>query len=182
MTGRVRWTLPCVVMLWLSAVWVAVLPIPYVGTLLGLAFGVLSWVLIVTAVILLGLVGRRRWLTLSTTGLTVALAAVLLNWSSVAPEAWFRTHRALFDQAVATFEPDDSYYGAELPVALRPLSANGRVRSDADGLFFPQWLGMPDDAGGYFYAPDSSPEGADMFGFSCRDPIDLGHGWWVCGM
>ena len=180
--SRVRWTLPCVVLLWFVAAAATTLPITPVGSLFGLAFGILSWIAIVATVVALGVVGGHRWLTLTTTALTLVLAAVLLNWSSAAPQAWFRAHRALYDHVARTFEPDTSYYGSELPVWLRPLTANGRVRRDESGLFFPQWLGFPDNAGGYFYAPDRAPEGADMLGAICHGPEDLGGGWWVCGM
>jgi hypothetical protein len=113
---------------------------------------------------------------------TVLLAVPLYNWSAAAPTAYFEVHRTLYERAVRTAQTDDSYYGAGLPVALRPLSAKGGVRADDGMLFFPQWFGMPDDAGGYFWSPEQSPVGADMFGTTCQDPVDLGEGWWSCGM
>lgn len=179
---RLRWTLPGVLALWAAAIGLALLPIPFVGSLVGLAFGVASWIAIVALVVVLGLVGRNRWVTLSTLVATFVLAAVLLNWSSAAPAAYFQSHRALFEHAASTLEPDDTYQGAELPLHLRTLSASGRVRSDESGYFFPQWFGFPDNAGGYFYAPENSPKGSEMYGAICQDPDDLGDGWWACGM
>ena len=51
-----------------------------------------------------------------------------------------------------------------------------------DGRFFPQWIGIPDDAGGYIYSPSGSPAQADMYGMICSNPVDLGDGWWTCGL
>jgi hypothetical protein len=148
-----------------------------------MALAACGWLLVLGLVVVLGLMSRRRWLAVTGGAVTVLLAVPLLNWSSAAPSAYFATHRALYDRAVASTATDGSYYGARLPLALRPLSARGRVRATDDGmLFFPQWLGIPDDAGGYFWSPDRSPEGADMFGMSCQDPQDLGGGWWACGL
>lgn len=168
--------------MWTAAVLATTLPLPFVGTWIGLVCSVLSWSVILAAVVVLGVVGGRRWVTGMTTAVTLVLAAGLLNWSAAAPAAWFDSHRGLYERAARDLETADGYYGAELPLRWRPLSANGRVRSDEAGLFFPQWLGIPDDAGGYFYAPDRSPQGADMFGTTCRSPEDLGGGWWSCGM
>jgi hypothetical protein len=81
-----------------------------------------------------------------------------------------------------TFYGEDGFDHVRLPLLLLSLSADGRVRRDADGLFFPQWFGPIDNAGGYFYSPGRAPEGADMHGTICQDPADLGGGWWVCGM
>ena len=50
-----------------------------------------------------------------------------------------------------------------------------------EGLFFPQWVGVPDDAGGYVYSP-VSPEGADLYGPPCHQPHRLGGGWWTCNL
>jgi hypothetical protein len=180
--ARLGWALAGVAVLWAAAFGLTLLPLPWVGARVGLALALVSWSCILLVVVLLGRLSRRRWVTVTSTALTVVLAAVLLNWSSVASAAWFETRRALFDHAARTVETDDSYYGVELPVLLRPLSASGRVRRDESGLFFPQWLGIPDDAGGYFYAPGRAPEGAEMYGTLCLDPSDLGGGWWVCGM
>ena len=49
-------------------------------------------------------------------------------------------------------------------------------------MFFPQWMGIPDDAGGYIWSPGASPEGVDLYGMLCQAPVNLGDGWWMCGM
>jgi len=95
--------------------------------------------------------------------------------------AWFTVHRPLFDLALET-DPGTDYYGNELPAPLRFLTADGRVSNDNGNIFFAQWLGIPDDAGGYIYNPGQSPEGADLYGLFCQDPVDLGGGWWMCGL
>jgi hypothetical protein len=42
-----------------------------------------------------------------------------------------------------------------------------------DGSFFiPRWTGVPDDAGGYWHSA-SSPEGRDMYGLGCTEPLVL---------
>jgi hypothetical protein len=49
-------------------------------------------------------------------------------------------------------------------------------------LFIPLWTSIPDDAGGLLYSPDRSPEGFDMLGMQCEDPVPFEDGWWSCGM
>ncbi|MDO9456926.1 hypothetical protein [Nocardioides sp.] len=181
-TLRLAWALAGTVLVWALAIVTVLLPLPFVGTYVGLAASVVSWFCLVSAGFVLGLVGGRRWVTATTTGLTVVLAAGLLNWCSVAPEAWFDSHRSLYEQAVEDLEPDNSYDGALLPMLWRPLSVTGRVQARGSMLFFPQWQGIPDDAGGYFHAPDGSPAGTDMSGMICQDPVALGDDWWMCGM
>lgn len=120
----------------------------------------------------------------------IVVATVLVNpmWR-MAPRTWFLVHRPLFDLALAT-EPGDDYYGTKLPLPLQFLTVDGRVSSPladdgpSDGVirFFPQWIGIPDDAGGYLYSPNGSPAGVDLYGMFCSDPVDLGGGWWMCGM
>jgi hypothetical protein len=132
--------------------------------------------------VLLGATAGSRAVTVVATTATLLLAATLLNWNSVAPGTWFRTHRWLYDHAAATAAPGDSYYGSALPFHLQPLSVDGRVSAQGSALFFPQWIGFPDDAGGYFYSPYESPYGFDMYGSLCETPTSLGEGWWMCGM
>lgn len=116
------------------------------------------------------------------------IAAVLLvtatvgAWWQLAPRAWFTTHRALYAQALST-DPGPDYYGNALPLPLRFLSVGGKVSAGPDGArFFPQWIGTPDDAGGYWHSPARSPAGNDMYGMICTDPVPLGDDWWMCGM
>ncbi|QCX28815.1 hypothetical protein [Nocardioides jishulii] len=90
---------------------------------------------------------------------------------------WAQTHCCL-----------DAYYGDALPDSLDHLTANGLVAKEDDptgepeAFFFVQWFGIPDDAGGYWWSPRASPSGQDMFGMACLKPVDLGGGWWMCGM
>lgn len=70
----------------------------------------------------------------------------------------------------------------ELPRDLAAFTAGGLASCRDATVFLPQWSGTPDDAGGYWYSPNESPEGFDMWGMVCRGPEDLGDGWWKCGM
>jgi hypothetical protein len=146
------------------------------ATVLGYWIG---FVMVIVAVI-----GRRRWAALLTLVPVVVVLTVLVNpgWI-VAPRTWFMMHRPLFDAALET-DPGAEYYGTKLPLPLRFLTADGRVSDeDQDGsLFFVQWFGIPDDAGGYIFSPGKSPEGKPLYGLWCKDPVDLGDGWWMCGL
>lgn len=55
-------------------------------------------------------------------------------------------------------------------------------RPAAPLIFFPQWYGLIDDAGGFIFSPSGAPEGMNMAGMICDRPVDLGEGWWMCGM
>jgi hypothetical protein len=179
--GRIWAALGAMVVLWLVAIaftWSGFLS----GLPLAIALSAAAWVGLASLVAVLGwLGGGRWWLGVGGAVITVLLAVPLDNWSVFAPGAYFEMRRPLFDRAVRTTELDDTYYGAKLPLALRTLSADGRVSRQGDLLFFPQWLGIPDDAGGYFYG-EGSPAGVDMYGMTCVDPVDLGDDWWMCGM
>lgn len=154
----------------------------FVGSPFGMVVAGVAWLAVLAGVATLGVLSGRRWLAVSAPVVTVVLAAATVNWSVVAPATYFELHRPLYDHAVANAHPDDSFYGADLPVALRPLAAQGRVARVDGMLFFPQWIGIPDDAGGYWWSPDRSPAGADMFGMACVHPEPLGGGWWACGL
>ncbi|MBF0688990.1 MAG: hypothetical protein IR158_14640 [Cellulomonas sp.] len=58
----------------------------------------------------------------------------------------------------------------------------GTVDVGDDHVFFPQWTGIPDDAGGFFHMRSGSPAGLDMRGWTCADPVHLDGDWWACGM
>lgn len=145
-------------------------------TVLGYWFG---FVAVIVAVI-----GGRRWTELVTLVPVVVALSLLVNpgWI-VAPKTWFKMHRPLFNMALET-DPGHEYYGNKLPLPLRFLTADGNVSDeDQDGSrFFAQWFGIPDDAGGYIYSPGKSPEGKPLYGLWCKDPVDLGDGWWMCGL
>lgn len=134
------------------------------------------------AAVIVGLVaGRRRTLLLTLVPMMVVVTAMVNPAWQVAPRTWFAMHRPLFDMALAT-EPGNLYYGNALPLPLRFLSVEGRVSDQEGRRFFPQWIGIPDDAGGYLYDPVQSPSGVDLYGMLCGNPVDLGDGWWMCGM
>ncbi|MFT3661800.1 MAG: hypothetical protein QM809_10475 [Gordonia sp. (in: high G+C Gram-positive bacteria)] len=157
---------------------------------LDLAVVSLMWLCAVAGLVCLVVgavrLGRR---SRGRTAAAAALIAVVLlittvvgAWWPLSPRTWFATHRALYRQALST-DPGHDYYGAPLPAHLRFLSAGGRVSGDRDSArFFPQWIGVPDDAGGYWHSPAGSPAGYDMYGLRCRDPIALGDDWWMCGL
>lgn len=151
----------------------------------------LSWVVLLVAAVGLAWWTWRRVVAVLCAGV---LVAVLAAWAlqptaprlgiAIDHRAWFEDHRDDFDRAAAGL-PDEcceAYYGDALPDDLRHLTVNGRVSKLGDDLFFPQWIALVDDAGGYWYSPDDSPEGHDMYGMICEDPTDLGDGWWSCGM
>ncbi|KAB2811886.1 hypothetical protein F9L07_08585 [Pimelobacter simplex] len=98
-------------------------------------------------------------------------------------EAWFEAHRADFVTAASRGSGVDAATGSRLPDDLRYLSIDGRVsRTDGNALFFAQWTAIPDDAGGFWFSPERPPSDFDMYGMLCTNPVDLGDGWWSCGM
>jgi len=155
--------------------------LPTRGSWVDLDFGVraLMWLTLLTLTI------RAAWRSgHNGVRVMVPLAGVLVvttffNWVQVSPRWWFATHRPFYALA-RHHEPADG--GSSLPIPLRGLTADGDSTPAEQGIFFPQWFGVPDDAGGYFWSPDASPKGEDMAGMLCRSPIDLGGGWWMCGM
>jgi hypothetical protein len=139
------------------------------------------------AVTVLAVVKLRPGVAAAMVPMILATALVSPGYR-VFPRAYFTLHRPLFEIARQT-PPGADYYGNPLPLPLRFLSANGNVsrvigdgRDVSDIRFLPQWIGIPDDAGGYLYSPDGSPAGVDMYGMVCREPVDLGGDWWMCGL
>lgn len=184
-----------IVLLWLVGIGSALMPIPLLsGSIISLTFSVVLWASIIAATVVVGLLLANRWIAAIGGIGSVLLCALLLNWVAVAPEAWFDVHRSQFE-AAAQIDPlpaADDYYGELLPLHQRWLTVDGRVSAgrcfpdsctDPEGaLFFAQWAGFPDDAGGYIYLPTGRPEGIDMWSMACTEPTDLGGGWWMCGM
>lgn len=123
--------------------------------------------------------GRRwlGWVLVPMVAGVVVLAAPY--WS--APKVWFALHRPLYDAALAV-QPETGYYGSRLPAHLSVLSVNGSSSVAGGVRFFPQWVGTPDDAGGFLYSPAGPPVGFDMYGAACGAPVELGGGWWMCGL
>jgi hypothetical protein len=155
-----------------ESLWILdLLVIPFMALLYAFGFGA-----VVVAIVL-----ARRWaLAPVAAGLVVLTVLVNPMWR-LAPRTWFMVHRPLFNMALET-DPGREYIGNELPPTLQFLTADGRVSEGNGNRFFAQWFGIPDDAGGYIYNPRQSPKGADLFGSMCIDPVDLGGGWWMCGL
>ncbi|MGX1805835.1 hypothetical protein ACWIGI_08975 [Nocardia sp. NPDC055321] len=86
------------------------------------------------------------------------------------------------------FRDTRGYYGDLLPPHLASLSitgqVSGRVCQDQRLYFIPQWVGIPDDAGGYLYIPGTldrnRPCMVDLYGRSVdvNDARAIGEGWW----
>jgi hypothetical protein len=142
------------------------------------------------AVVAVALLKRERRVVAAVAIGAPAFAMLVVNSGHrIAPRTWFLLHRPLFEIA-RHVEPGGEYYGNPLPPQLRFLSANGNVSlASAERIgdrpeirFFPQWVGIPDDAGGYLYSPEGSPAGLDLYGRICTAPDDLGDGWWMCGL
>ena len=96
----------------------------------------------------------------------------------------FTENRADVEDAVEWIDSHASSYEyhLELPPEYRRLAADGFVAVQGTTVFFPMWLGIPDDAGGYVYAPDGDPYGIDLHGSTCQNIKDLGDDWWSCSM
>ena len=145
-------------------------------------------VAIVLTAMLIQRLARRGWLT-AVTCIPLLMAG---SWVSATPYPGaaiaFEVWRPLFLQARDVMEPTaltvDSYYGPDLPDDLALLSSTGFVSIREGGsIFFSQWSGIPDDAGGYWYLPgDGSPDGWDMWGMTCAQPLSIEHHWWSCGI
>jgi hypothetical protein len=83
---------------------------------------------------------------------------------------------------VVAEDKDMSMY-VSLPASLAWTSADGNVSPSPGGVvFIPMWVGWRENAGGYIYSPAWKPQGYDMWGMPCLEPLDLGDGWWACGM
>lgn len=151
------------------------------------------WAIILLASAALGWPIARRVGVVGASVVAVALAVSWWSWSEQSPREWFREHQGSYEEAVQIPMTTDAYYGQELPSELSLLTVDGRMseqclgrcQASADRImvrFFPMWEGTPDDAGGFLYSPEVSPSGADMYGMPCEAPVDLGAGWWMCGM
>lgn len=164
---------------WVVVVAFEVLRLPTLGSFYLLDLLVRGWLWAGVAFFTARLAWRAGW----TRGVSVTVLVVLaviagFNWSVLAPRAWFETHRALYDLTTNDAMGGD-YYGTSLGW-LRPLTASGNASRTETDLFYPQWIGIPDDAGGYLWSPSASPAGVDLYGTICVDPVDLGGGWWLC--
>lgn len=101
------------------------------------------------------------------------------------PQAWFEEHRAGFEEAASWARGRccvDQLSGVTLPVHLRHLSDDEKVYVGEGRVFFPQWFGIPDDAGGFWHSADGEPGPMESFGTPCTVPERLGDGWSSCGL
>lgn len=178
---RLRVTAAVLVVAWMVVAVVEVSRLPTFGSfgLLDLVVRGALWAGVGFATI--NVAWREGWRRgAPTAGLVVLAVLAGYNWSMLAPQAYFKTHRPLYEQAMGV-TIGRAYYGSSLGW-YRPLTTNGKASRTPTGMFFPQWIGNPDDAGGYLWSPLESPRGVDLYGARCLHPVDLGDGWWMCGM
>lgn len=116
--------------------------------------------------------------------LALVLAVYLLEGPPYyGPRVTFDVIRPELEQAlVLVGDVPTGYPGEQLPSRYQALTHHGRVQVSGSYVFFPQWAGIPDDAGGFFHSTSGSPEGQDMWGMTCEAPLRLDDAWWSCGM
>jgi hypothetical protein len=120
--------------------------------------------------------------------LAVVAAGVVAAGPGYGTRAAFEVHRPAYEAVVAQL--DDVPVGTAdgygryvpLPEGYEPLTVRGTVDVGERHVFFPQWTGIRDDAGGYFHVRSGSPAGLVMRGWTCADPVHLDGDWWACGM
>ena len=169
---------------WLFAIAVEWSRLPTQGGWVDLDFlaRALMWLTLLTLTVRAAWRSGRTWLRVTVPLAGVLVVATVFNWVQVSPRWWFATHRPFYELA-RHHDPGNGSTGDSLAWPLRGLTANGNAsKTDGGATFFPQWFGIPDDAGGYFWSPGESPAGEDMAGMLCQRPVDLGGGWWMCGM
>jgi hypothetical protein len=98
----------------------------------------------------------------------------------------FADERDRFDEAAdyvrASARGSSDFYLVDLTTEYADLSAHAYAEVQGDAVFFPQWLEPDSGGGGFMRLTAGSPEGVDMHGQACTGPVDLGDGWWACGM
>ncbi|GIG35853.1 hypothetical protein [Cellulomonas pakistanensis] len=129
---------------------------------------------------------RRWWVRTPLVALGVLAALTAPMTPDVGTQVLFASMRPQLD-AIAELVRDRgvswSGYDDELPPRLASVSAHGLVAARGDGsVFVPQWAGIPDDAGGFWFTPGTTPEGRDMWGEICTQPVRLDGDWWACAM
>lgn len=167
--GLLLW-IPVVAWWWQrTQLWLLDLIVIPLGILIGsLALGM----------VVIGLLrGRHVLLACVLVPLLLASFAVTGPYASQRPQLWMWIHRPMYTAALS-HDPGTDYYGSTLPPNLRVLAVDGRSSAKDGVRFFPQWIGIPDDAHGFLYSPGRAPVGFDMYGLECREPRDLGDGWW----
>lgn len=150
---------------------------------LAFALGVVGWVL--AAASLHTTRTRWWWRVTSDVGCLAALVAVVAG-PTMSTMTRFEILRPGLEKVASwdvVAEGKDTSMYVHLPLVLTWTASRGMVTpSDGGVVFIPMWSGWRENAGGYWYSPDHSPEYGDMWGNPCLDPIDLGDGWWACGM
>ncbi|MEH0970749.1 hypothetical protein V6U77_06380 [Micromonospora sp. CPCC 205546] len=180
---------------WLGVAWVELADLSNASLLLFVIppFELAVWLIALTLTVRVASRCPARAAATLTTAVLLAGACVwFTNWGVFHPASYWASHRWAFD-AVADRAQEGrvgtsrEYYGQRLPAHLRDLSTNGRaaVVGHQDGkpvVFLPQWIGIPDDAGGYVHldAPPRPDLVVDLFGAPVRvaGGQHLGDGWW----
>jgi len=147
------------------------------------ALGVVGWVL--GAESLRAANSRWWWRVAANVGCLAALVAVVAG-PTMATTTRFDILRPGLEKVASwdgVAENKGTSMYVHLPLALAWTASRGMVTPSEGGVvFIPMWSGWRENAGGYWYSPDRSPEWADMWGMQCLQPLDLGGGWWACGM
>jgi hypothetical protein len=135
------------------------------------------------------LVVRRRAVRIACAAAIAAIAFGHIYWPEppVGAQVEFAANRDRYAEIARLADagqlvPEDFYGHTPLPGLLRHTSVLGDAIVRGDIVFIPLWAGILDDAGGLLYSPDRSPEGFDMLGMQCEDPVPFEDGWWSCGM
>ncbi|MFI2102821.1 hypothetical protein ACH436_05980 [Isoptericola sp. NPDC019693] len=151
-------------------------PFRLVGAVVALSL--LVWIV--------GRLARPRWVAAPVIALGTVAALVAPAVPYPGAEALFTSMRPQLDRVIglpAVADSGSAARDATLPRALRPVAVRGVVSpAGSGGVFVPQWAAVPDDAGGFWFMPGSSPSGRDMQGMICEAPTRLDGDWWACGL
>lgn len=144
----------------------------------------------IVGAILVGVLARRylkrRLARVAATLLSLVGIAVTFTGPQFTTEDRFEIMKPALQQVASlpmVVNSDSTEFYDRLPPHLAFVAVTGLVSTDGHGtVFIPQWAGWRENAGGYFYAPNGSPELHDMWGNPCFGPVPLGDDWWHCGM
>ncbi|MEU4477629.1 hypothetical protein AB0F68_06080 [Micromonospora sp. NPDC023966] len=180
---------------WLGVAWIELTSLQNASLLLFVIppFELAVWFIAIALTVRLAYRARAgRPAALATAAFLLVACGWFTNWGPFHPASYWATHRWAFN-AVADgvrqgqIGTSRDYYGELLPLQLRDLSTSGRaaVVGGQDGkpaVLLPQWVGIPDDAGGYVYL-EATPRPdlvIDLFGEPARltGGQHLADGWW----